>query len=233
MNIRVINSGSDGNGYTIGDEKETLLIEAGCNFKEVQKALNFNTFCIQGMVISHSHTDHYRYYGQFEHKGFPIFTPFSDDRMTAKMGRFAIQAFRVPHQEDLHCYGFLIKHPKFGKLLFMTDLEYCPYDLSKVNPDIVMVECNYMDEYVSADLRMEQKQRTDHKYSGHMSLDTCKTFLKTVLSDDLRNVILIHMSHETCDGDEAVRQVKEIVGKNVTVDIAYMGKTIDIGDWIL
>lgn len=230
MIIRVINTGSDGNGYALETDTETLLLEAGCRFIDVQKALDFQTFRIEGLCISHSHGDHYKYCHLFRHRGFPIFAPFESEKLTAKMGNFAVQAFPVPHQEDLLCYGFLIKHPQIGKILFMTDLEYCPYNMANVKPDIVMVECNYMDEFVSADLRLEQKQRTDHKYTGHMSLETCKTFIKTVTSENLKHVLLIHMSDETCDGDEAIRQIQEVVGENVTVDIAEKGKSIDIGD---
>lgn len=231
MELRVCASGSQANGYAVMDGKEALLIEAGCKYRDALEMLDYNTMQICGMVISHEHGDHYKYIDQYRNRGFPILEPFVDGTRLVLFGSrptFSAQAFAVPHQEDIQCFGYLIKHREIGRLLFMTDLEYCPYDLSDVKPDTVMVECNYMDEYVDASLLIEQKQRTDHKYSGHMSLKTCKTFLETVWSENLKHVILLHMSFETCDPNEAVRQVTEVVGENVTVDVAQHGLVVDI-----
>lgn len=55
MFLKVINTGSQGNGYAIGNENEVLLIEAGCRFMDVKKALDFRVDNIVGMVISHEH----------------------------------------------------------------------------------------------------------------------------------------------------------------------------------
>ena len=231
MELRVLDSGSSGNGYALMNGKECLLMEAGRKYTDMLQMVDYNTMQIQGMIVSHSHKDHYRYIDQYRNRGFPIFEPFMDDNRyfhPARERPFTAQAFEVPHQEDLQCFGFLVKHRSIGKLLFMTDLEYCPYDMSKVKSDTVMVECNYMDEYVDAEIALEQRQRTNHKYSGHMSLRTCLDFLLTVKSENLKHVILLHMSYETCDPDEAIRRVSELVGENVTVDIATSGLSIDI-----
>lgn len=57
MMLCVMNSGSDGNGYALIGENETLLIEAGCKPLEMKKCLNFNISNIVGCIVSHSHLD--------------------------------------------------------------------------------------------------------------------------------------------------------------------------------
>ena len=56
MFVKVCGSSSTGNGYAIGNDKEVLLIEAGCSFKDMKaKTLNYNVSNIVGMCISHEH----------------------------------------------------------------------------------------------------------------------------------------------------------------------------------
>ena len=55
MFLKVINTGSQGNGYAIGNENEVLLIEAGCRFIDVKKALDFDILRIVGGICSHEH----------------------------------------------------------------------------------------------------------------------------------------------------------------------------------
>lgn len=55
MRLRVVDTGSQANGYILGNDKEVLLIEAGCSFMDVKKALAFNIRPICGLICSHSH----------------------------------------------------------------------------------------------------------------------------------------------------------------------------------
>lgn len=55
MEIKVISSGSSGNAYIVGDDKEQLIIEAGMPFRKVEEALNFNLSGARGVLISHEH----------------------------------------------------------------------------------------------------------------------------------------------------------------------------------
>lgn len=55
MFLKVCDSGSNQNGYAIGNENEVLLIEAGCRFKQIKEMLDFRVDNIVGMCISHEH----------------------------------------------------------------------------------------------------------------------------------------------------------------------------------
>ncbi len=53
--LKVISSGSVGNGYILECENETLLLELGVPWKDIVKALNFNLGSVVGVCISHAH----------------------------------------------------------------------------------------------------------------------------------------------------------------------------------
>ena len=48
-------------------------------------------------------------------------------RRPRQIGSFTVLPFNVPHDTEIECYGYLIEHEEMGKLLFLTDLEYCKY----------------------------------------------------------------------------------------------------------
>lgn len=55
MKLKVLGSSSKGNSYILEAENEALILEAGINFNEVKKALDFNISKIRGVCISHEH----------------------------------------------------------------------------------------------------------------------------------------------------------------------------------
>lgn len=56
MNLKIIGTGSKGNCYLLQGENETLIIEAGVNFADIKKALNYNLSNVVGVLLSHAHT---------------------------------------------------------------------------------------------------------------------------------------------------------------------------------
>lgn len=55
MQLIVVSSGSSGNCYLLTVGKETLILDAGCRFREVKIALGFNIRPIKGVVVTHEH----------------------------------------------------------------------------------------------------------------------------------------------------------------------------------
>lgn len=53
--IQVVGSGSSGNTYLLTCGTETLILDAGCRFREVKIALGFNIRPIKGVVVTHEH----------------------------------------------------------------------------------------------------------------------------------------------------------------------------------
>lgn len=74
MKLKVLGSSSSGNCYLIeASEKDKLILDAGINFKEVQKELKFNFKGIQGVLVTHEHMDHLKYAPNFAMNGIDVY----------------------------------------------------------------------------------------------------------------------------------------------------------------
>ena len=59
--ITSLNSGSNGNCYYVGNEKEAILVDAGISCREIEKRIKRLGLCMQkikAIFVSHEHTDH-------------------------------------------------------------------------------------------------------------------------------------------------------------------------------
>jgi len=231
MFLRVCNSGSSANGYAIGDDKEVLLLEAGCSFLDMKKMLDFRVDNIVGMCVSHEHSDHFRHVKEYEKAGIHVFKPFDyidGIRISgAYSDNFKVYSFELPHGET-KSYGFYITHPELGKLLFLTDCEYSPVSFKDMKVNHILCECNYDTKYVDMDA-----PNFRHKVEGHMNLDTCREFVRHNASPELRSVVLIHGSTATLNPSEAVQAIKDVVDPDVAVEYAVKGLEMELKKNIL
>lgn len=228
LTLKCLGSGSDGNCYLLSDENgKTLILDCGINVKDVKVALNFNLSGIVGVVISHGHSDHFKYYKDFSNMGCEVFTPHIKDkiRQNVECYPYSVQSFRLPHGES-NSFGFLIRHiPTKETLLYMTDFEYCQYVFKACKINHYLIECNYQVQYVDFDAPNKA-----HKLMGHCSLDTCKTFLKTNYTYDMQNVILCHLGKGSTNPCECVAEVEKVLNPNVFVDYARPNTVYELTD---
>lgn len=241
MKLKVLGSSSHGNCYIVESEDEALVIECGINIKDVKEALDFKVSKIVGCIISHEHLDHSKYVGDYIKLGIPVYSAFqtqdaveliTGERTTAiepmkaiKVGNFTVTPFNVPHDEDIECYGYIIKHEEIGSLLFATDLSYIPYSFKKMKLNHMMIECNHIREIVD---NSYIKSLRDRVISTHMSLDTCVEAIKANQTSCLMNAILLHLSDSNSDEKAMLSRVKEVCGDDVNVVIANKGLTVNL-----
>lgn len=213
MILKTISTGSIGNCYLLqADNGETLILDCGVPIKDIQRGLNWDITHIAGCVVSHEHGDHSKSVKDLRNLGIKVFTPYEDlERVQAdsnvmlveKMGGFDIMAFQVPHNGTRNC-GFLIRVDG-QKILYLTDLEYCPYSFKNQHINHMLIECNYIKDMVDTDI-----PNYAHKVRGHCELETTKGIVETNNSDDLRTIILCHMGVDTCDNDKIIAEVAKI-----------------------
>lgn len=184
-------------------------------------------------------SDHARYIKDFMQSGIPVYTAFETQtaletitgertiaipqRRVLQIGSFRVIPFNVPHDTEIECYGYLIEHEEMGRLLFLTDLEYCRYDFSNMKVEHIMVEANY-----SMDLVDRNEPNYEHRLRGHMSLDTALKFIQTNDNTALRNVILIHLSDKCGDPAKFSQKAKETVKYGADVYVAEKGLEVDM-----
>lgn len=240
MKLRVLGSSSSGNSYAlISDNGEILAIEAGCKFLDFKKMIDWKIANVSGCIVSHEHGDHARYIKDFMQSGIPVYTAFETQtalevitgertiaispNKSCQIGSFTVVPFNVPHDTEIECYGYLIEHEEMGKLLFLTDLEYCKYDFSGMKVEQIMVEANY-----SMDLVDRNEPNYEHRLRGHMSLDTALKFISTNDNPALRNVVLIHLSDKSGDPALFKQKTEETIKCGADVYIAEKGLEVDM-----
>lgn len=238
MLMKCMGSSSSGNGYALIVNDGILLIECGVPGKEMLRAIDYQTSKVSGCLLSHVHGDHANYIKDYMKYGIEVYC--SDEvssevytvygektRQMQRMrqyqvGNFNVIAFSVPHN-GTECDGFFIEHDEIGRMLFITDAEYCPYNFSKMGINHAMIECNYSKDYLTKDL-----ENYGHVISGHMELETCKRLIQTINTPMLRSVGLMHLSAGNGNPTRFRKEVIELLDVDVEVYVAekYLEKEL-------
>lgn len=226
MEVIVLGSSSSGNCYILQGESETLILECGLPFSEVQKALHYEIGSIVGALVSHRHNDHAGFIGQFAKRGITIYA--NEDTISAQdtttrcfckpikekcsycIGGFYIVPLAVTH--DVPCFAYVIMHKGIGSLLFITDTCGFKYRLPDLNH--IMIECNYADDILDESIkegRVLPTQRT-RLLKTHMELETAKRILSRLQSDELRDIIIIHLSSNNSDSERFTSEIQRLTG---------------------
>lgn len=230
MKLRCFGSGSSGNCYILENATEVLIIEAGVRFKDVKIALDFNVSKIVGVVTTHIHKDHNEYLGQYKASGIQVLCfgaempEYDAGKMRhylLGMGKFRIKPFPLVH--DVPCYGFLITHPDMGRLVYITDTEYCKYRFNGLNH--ILVEANYSPDCMES----TDTPKRHHVLTGHMSIDTAVEFLRANKSPELRNVVLLHLSESNSDESQFKAAAEAVV--DCPVYVANNGMEVELREF--
>lgn len=236
MFIRCIGTGSSGNCYALYDNGgKILLLDLGLARKEILRGIDFNVSDVVGAVVSHVHTDHSKAVKDFENMGIPVFSHKDmeidfegehEERKHIRYGSFDINVFSLTDMcgkfmhtnndgSECPCYGFLIEHEDMGKMLYITDTELVKWRFSGINH--ILISCNYQKKYIS------DSAKRNHVLRGHMELETVKDFVKANKSNDLKTVILCHLSQDSANPEECLSEVQKVVGEGVSVLVAHKG----------
>ena len=236
MIVKTIGSGSSGNGYALISGEEVLLLECGVPAKEMLKSIDYQTSRVVGCIASHVHSDHVGFIKQYMQYGIKVYT--SDEvqsdietimgektiglqRMKRKnlLGCFSVIPFHVPHGET-ECDGWLIDTAE-GRVLFITDAEYCPYDFSKMNINYGLIECNYSMDYITLEDDGVKNRRV---LETHMDLQTCKRLVQSINTDSLRSIGLLHLSAYNGNPQRFRDEIRSQVDADVDIWVAEKGE---------
>ena len=227
-------SGSRGNGYALQCEKETLLLELGIAWTDIIKGLGFDLSNICGVLVTHQHQDHLNHSAITNalksgirvlsnesvcelHKGIELIRP----KNKYKVGSFSIQA--IPLFHNVECYGYIVEHEEFGKLVICTDTYQIPYRFKGVNHFIV--EANHSTDKMIDNMCINEQYAS--AYDNHMNIDDTIEFLKINNDEKLNTVVLIHLSDGNSDEKEFIKRAKkELCLDNVFV--ADKGLSIEL-----
>ncbi len=240
MKLTVLGSSSSGNCYLLESKKEVLILEAGVNLKEIKKAVK-EWPKIVGALVTHEHGDHSKSAIGLMRLGVNVYASpgtfkalkvvkhvHRAKKMQAliwyQIGGFRVSPFDIEH-DAVQPFGFRIFHPESGVIIFITDTHYCKYFFPMMNN--LIIECNYSDEILQKNIEAGRIQDIVRKrlLTNHMSLETCKGFLKANDLTGVQNIVLCHLSAGNSNARQFKKEIKELTNKNVF--IASNGLKID------
>jgi len=231
ITVKPLASGSKGNAYHITDGRSPLLLEVGITWKQIQQGLNFKTSELAGCLISHEHQDHCKAVRDVMRAGIDCYMSQgtadalglsghrirqAQARKQFHVGTWTILPFETQH-DAAEPLGFLLANKDGDKLLYATDTFYIRYRFRGLTH--LMIETNYsldiLRENMAAGLvAPELKNRL---LKSHMSLETCKEFLKANDLSRVQEIWLIHMSDSNSDAERFLKEIKELTGKVVNI----------------
>ena len=213
MKIKVLASGSKGNCSLIETASARFLIDIGITYQRLKKELekmNLNLDDIDALLLTHAHNDHTRGLKVLlKHTNFKIYA--NKDiikELTVDIDKERIELYdSIMHLNSTELTIFKTSHDAKGSvgflitddgssLVYITDTGYLNRKYFKLltNRNIYYIESNH-DEKMLMDgpypYYLKQRILSDE---GHLSNETTSKYLKKLVGDSTKYIILAHLS---------------------------------------
>lgn len=222
MRFCSIASGSSGNCIYVGTEQTHILVDVGISGKRIEdglKEINLSSKDIDGILITHEHSDHMKSVGVLARKyKIPVYTTGGTADAICRMSSVGKLPEGIFHEikadedftiKDLTIHPFTIPHDAAqpvgyrmecgGKSVgIATDLgKYNDYIVENLqNLDVLLLEANHdirMLQVGSYPYYLKQRILGDR---GHLSNENAGRLLCRLLHDDMKAIFLGHLSQE-------------------------------------
>ena len=222
--LKVLSSGSHGNCYLLQCKDEILILELGIKWGDILKGLDYNLGGVCGCLVSHSHFDHSKSiqnaisFGLSVYSNKEVATIYKGVKVLnlkekTRIGKeFVVQPIKLFH--NVECYGFLIQHEEFGKMVFATDTNSVPYKFKGVQH--WLLESNYDNDILIDNACNDVYSRSASE--NHLEINDTIEVLKRNYSSELQNVVLIHLS----SGNSNEKEFKERVQQELSFDRVWV-----------
>ena len=248
MRLIVLGSGSKGNSTYIETEYSKILIDSGLSLRDTEARLDLigvNPNELDGVIITHEHGDHIKSVGTLSRKyNLNVFAHQEIwDALLKRAGHIALPnqkqitnemfaindidfvPFDVPH-DAIHCLGYSV-YNKDNKITFATDLGYVTDEILNAlyKSDLAILESNYDPELMRKSRKYPEylKQRITSE-RGHLSNPASAEVLRKLLHQNVRGVVLAHISEETNTPELAFNSALDIL----TAEGAELHKDIHV-----
>lgn len=226
LDIKILGSSSKGNCYLIKTKSEHLLLECGVLYKDIMHSLDHDLSKINSVLLTHEHGDHSKTASKLAERGLNIYSskdtfkilglsghryhPLEANKQYT-IGEFIVRTFDVEH-DSINPLGYLIYHPDFGKLLFVTDTFYVKYKFPGLS--YLMIECNYSDEILDYNIEKGflKPLVRNRLMKSHFSLKNVKDFLLANDLSILKKIFLLHLSDGNSDAAHFKTEIEKLTG---------------------
>ncbi|MBQ9118917.1 MAG: MBL fold metallo-hydrolase [Lachnospiraceae bacterium] len=241
MRLCSIASGSSGNCIYIGTESTHVLVDAGISAKRMEEGLRsigVEPDELQGILITHEHSDHVQGLRVFTKKHFlrvyatehtldqvPMEAVVREERMEQieydkeiQIGNLAVRPFEISH--DAACpvsYSFVCDGHKIGMATDLGTYSETTVECLK-DSEILYLEANHdVNMLLVGSYPYSLKQRVLGE-RGHLSNDLAAELIVKLLHRGMKYVILGHLSKENNYPELAYETVYQEVKKHWSFD---------------
>ena len=220
FNFCSLYSGSSGNSLFVESENTKLLVDAGVSSKKIEEALanlEIDPTSIDGILITHEHSDHVQGLGTFAKKfNLPVFVnektldamPKQKEKISEKniklfninekfeIGDLKVKPFSIPHDAANPCGFNIFKDDK--KISIATDIGHMTNGILKNLEDsiFIMLESNYDPEVLKYSKYPYQLTRIAGP-DGHLSNELAGKTISYLLNSGLKQAVLGHLSKQS------------------------------------
>lgn len=221
FNFCSLYSGSSGNSLFVESENTKLLVDAGVSSKKIEEALaklEINPTSIDGILITHEHSDHVQGLGTFAKKfNLPVFVnektldamPKQKEKISEKniklfninekfeIGDLKVKPFSIPHDAANPCGFNIFKDDK--KISIATDIGHMTNWILKNLEDsiFIMLESNYDPEVLKYSKYPYQLKTRIAGPDGHLSNELAGKTISYLLNSGLKQAVLGHLSKQS------------------------------------
>ncbi len=240
-------SGSSGNSIFAASEYTKILVDAGMPGKSIESALkhiNQNPNEIDGIFITHEHSDHIKGAGIISRRyDIPIYANVNTWKaMENKLGKVKEDNIRIIYNntvdiKDMHIINYNISHDAAApigyalcsgnkKACIATDLGYFSEEVKAVikDADVILLESNHDVEMVKFGPYPYPLKRRILSDVGHLSNEACGNAIVDIMNDKQKHIVLGHLSKTNNYPELAYQTVFNILKEN-HIDI---GKDISL-----
>lgn len=235
-------SGSRGNSLFVSCNNFPILIDAGLSGVEIQRrltAVDIEPESLKAIIITHEHSDHVKGAGVLSRRyNIPVYITqktwnacsnlgeiedlrFFECGRSFQINKIKINPFSISH-DAIDPVGLTLEF-KTHKLGIATDLGIATSLVKDhlKNSTILYIESNHdPDMLINGSYPWHLKQRIKGR-TGHLSNIDARDLLKELKADNLKHVILAHLSEENnCPRKAAAEVFKGLNGSNITLHVA-------------
>ena len=250
MRAIILGSGSKGNSTLLIGNNKKILIDVGFSYPKMimnLKELNVTPKDIDAIIVTHTHKDHIAGLSTFikknnimvytNNKMLPELAKLINEDMIKVMddeysiGEFNILAIHTSHDAP-GSVGFVINDDK-SNLVYVTDTGYIneKYLKKLVNKDNYIFESNHdINMLMTGPYPYILKQRVLSD-KGHLSNELSGNYLKEIIGDKTKRIVLAHLSEINNTPEIALKTVKSIINNDhVIIETASQNEMLDLGE---
>ena len=214
MLINVLESGSLGNCTILTDKNNNqLILDCGIIYKNISKKIN-DFMKLDGVLITHEHSDHKKSMSKFEDCGIDVFSPMHNNVKANEMiylNNWKILPMKLSH--NVECFGYVVvSNVENKKFVYITDTTFIP-KLKLNTIDCLMIEVNYdknvIDEYIN-----DGKELRSFGYMNHLEMSQVKDYFIDS-GEKPKKLIIAHLSNSGYINDDILLETMKPFAEEV------------------